>query len=98
MWVRFVWYGRGRARGGLGRWAHGRPVGSKAPTARSLEPPMRATTLLNRVLDLAGVRVTGVELGAARSGGPVVIDVSLRRRVLTCSLCSFTTSARYDLR
>ena len=37
---------------------------------------MRATTLLNRVLNLAGVRVTGVELGAAGTGGPVVVDVS----------------------
>ena len=40
----------------------------------------------------------GVDLGAAGSGGPVVIDVSLRRRVLTCPLCSHATLARYDLR
>ena len=59
---------------------------------------MRATTLLNRVLDVSGVRVTGVELGMVGAGGPVVIDVSLRRRVLTCPACSFTTPARYDLR
>jgi hypothetical protein len=59
---------------------------------------MRATTLLNRVLDVAGVRVTGVELGPVGSGGPVVIDVSLRRRVLACPACSFTTRARYDVR
>ena len=36
---------------------------------------MRAPTLLNRVLDLPGVRVTGVDLG-----GPVgVVSMELRR-------------------
>ena len=59
---------------------------------------MRATTLLNRILDLPGVRVTGVDLGEPGGRGQVVVDVALRRRVLACTACSFTTSRRYDRR
>ena len=59
---------------------------------------MRATTLLNRVLDLPGLRVVGVDLDDPAGGGSVVIDVCLRRRVLACPVCSFTTSRRYDRR
>ena len=33
---------------------------------------MRATTLLNRVFDLPGVRVTGVDLDEVDGTGPVV--------------------------
>jgi transposase len=47
---------------------------------------------------VSGVRVTSVDPGAAGGGSPVVVDVSLRRRVLACPACSFTTRARYDLR
>jgi hypothetical protein len=45
---------------------------------------VRATTLLNRVLDLPGLRVVGVDLDDPAGGGSVVIDVCLRRRVLAC--------------
>ena len=59
---------------------------------------MRATTLLNRVLDLPGVRVIGVDLGEPDGTGQVVVDVALRRRMLVRPTCSFTTSRRYDRR
>ena len=59
---------------------------------------MRATTLLNRVFDLPGVRVTGVDLGEVDGTGQVVVDVALRARLLACPACSFTTSRRYDRR
>ena len=45
---------------------------------------MRATTLLNRVFDLPGVRVTGVDLGEVDDTGQVVVEVALRARVLVC--------------
>lgn len=45
---------------------------------------MRATTLLNRVLNLTGVRVTEVDPGAD-SGDPVLIRVALKaRKRLSC--------------
>ena len=53
---------------------------------------MRATTLLNRVFDLPGVRVTGVDLGEVDGTGQVVVEVALRARLLACPACSFTTS------
>ena len=60
---------------------------------------MRATTLLNRVLDLSGVRVTGVRLDEADGDGSVVVvDVALRRRALRCPSCSFSARRRYDRR
>jgi transposase len=59
---------------------------------------VRATTLLNRVFDLPGVRVIDVDVGEAGGTGEVVVDVALRRRVLVCPTCSFTTSRRYDRR
>src|SRR5680860_902602 len=59
---------------------------------------MRATTLLNRVLNLPGVSVVGVDLDGLDGGRPVVLDVALRRRRLACPSCSFTTSRRYDRR
>lgn len=77
---------------------HGWLVGSGLLQQPILEPPVRATTLLNRVLDLPGLRVVGVDLGDPAGGGSVVIDVCLRRRVLACPVCSFTTSRRYDRR
>lgn len=59
---------------------------------------MRATTLLNRVLDLPGVRVVGVDPKALEGDGPVVLEVALRRRRLACPWCPFTTTRRYDRR
>jgi transposase len=59
---------------------------------------MRATTLLNRVFDLPGVRVTGVDLGEVDGTGQVVVEVALRARLLACPACSFTTPRRYDRR
>ncbi|MQA92547.1 MAG: ISL3 family transposase [Gemmatimonas sp.] len=55
---------------------------------------MRATTLLNRLLALAGIRVLGVSV----AGDTVVVDVGLRRRKLVCPLCEFSTSNRHDTR
>ena len=80
-----------------GLW-HGWLVGSGLLQQPILEPPVRATTLLNRVLDLPGLRVVGVDLDDPAGGGSVVIDVCLRRRVLACPVCSFTTFRRYDRR
>jgi transposase len=59
---------------------------------------VRATTLLNRVLDLAGVNVVGLDLEDLGSGGPVVVQVAARRRVLECPHCAFRTSRHYDRR
>jgi transposase len=60
---------------------------------------VRASTLLNRLLDLDGVRVTGVDLDGLDRGGPVVVQVaSSRRRVPSCPHCAFRTGVRYDRR
>ena len=59
---------------------------------------MRASTLLNGVLDLPGVRVVGVGAQAPTGRGPVILEVALTRRRLVCPSCSFTTSQRYDRR
>ncbi len=56
---------------------------------------MRAATLLNRLLDLPGIRVEGVSLPGE---GRLVLDVALRRRGLTCPLCGWRTRNRYDTR
>lgn len=56
---------------------------------------MRAATLLNRLLDLPGIRVEGVSLPGE---GRLVLDVALRRRALTCPLCGWRTRNRYDTR
>jgi len=58
---------------------------------------VRASTLLNRLLDLPGIAVRRVSLPASR-GTPLVVDVVLRARRLACPLCEFTTWARYDSR
>lgn len=58
---------------------------------------MRASTLLNCVLDLPEVRVRGVQVGAG-SRGVVVVTVAARRGVLRCPLCGFTTRRVYDTR
>ena len=59
---------------------------------------MRATTLLNRVLDLPGARVSGVDPQALLWAAPLVVDVALKRKNLICSRCSYTTRHRYDVR
>jgi transposase len=56
---------------------------------------VRAATLLNRLLDLPGIRVEGVSLPGE---GRLVLDVALRRRALTCPLCGWRTRYRYDTR
>lgn len=55
---------------------------------------MRVTTLCKRLLDLDGISVTKVDF----AGDVLVADVVLRRRLLTCGRCEFTTRARYDIR
>ena len=59
---------------------------------------MRATTLLNRVLDLPGVRVSGVDPDSLRGDGELLVDLRPRRRRLACPWCSFSTRHRYDRR
>lgn len=58
---------------------------------------VRATTLLNKLLDLPGIVVSGVSFPP---GDPnvMVIDVALTRRKLVCPCCDHTTRARYDTR
>ena len=55
---------------------------------------MRASTLLNAVLELPGVRVGKV----AVVDGELRVRVGLRRRRLACPRCGFTTRHRYDTR
>jgi transposase len=55
---------------------------------------VRVTTLCKRLLDLDGISVTKVDF----AGGVLVADVALRRRLLACPRCEFTTRARYDTR
>jgi transposase len=55
---------------------------------------VRASTLLNSLLDLRGVRVDKT----AVCDDELRVMVSLRRRRLGCPQCSFTTRHRYDTR
>jgi transposase len=55
---------------------------------------VRATTLLNRVLGLPGVRVRAVAI----EDNEVRVSVGLRRRRLVCPRCSYSTRHRYDTR
>jgi transposase len=55
---------------------------------------VRATTLLNNLLDLSGITVSGVSW----RGRQLLVEVRLRAKRLACPLCSFTTRARYDTR
>ena len=59
---------------------------------------MRASTLLNRVLKLDGVTVADVDLGGVSGGGPVLVRLRTRGRVMTCPSCSYQTRHRYDSR
>src|SRR5699024_388455 len=52
------------------------------------------TTLFNRLLDLDGVNVRRIDFDEDQ----VVVQVALKRRKLTCPLCEYSTSARYDTR
>jgi transposase len=58
---------------------------------------VRATTLLNRLLDLPGVTVAGVSFPADRPG-VLVVEVALRRGRLQCPHCGFLTRFRHDTR
>jgi transposase len=58
---------------------------------------VRATTLLNGLLNLPGIAVRGVSLPVDRAA-PMVVTVALRAWRLACPLCDFTTRARYDTR
>ncbi|MCI4673765.1 ISL3 family transposase [Candidatus Mycolicibacterium alkanivorans] len=55
---------------------------------------MRASTLLNSLLGLSGVRAGKT----AVCDGELRVTVSLRRRRLCCPQCSFSTGHRYDTR
>lgn len=55
---------------------------------------MRATTLMNRLLDLEGVTVTSVKATTQT----VIVQVRLRRRRLVCPECGYATRWRYDTR
>ena len=54
---------------------------------------MRATTLLNRVLDLPKTMVRDVECG-----DKVTVWVRPQHRVMCCPHCAFRTRHRYDTR
>jgi transposase len=56
---------------------------------------VRDSTLLNRLLDLPGVRVRGASLS---SPGLLVVDLALRRLRLVCPHCGYQTRWRYDTR
>jgi transposase len=56
---------------------------------------VRDSTLLNRLLELPGVRVVGMWLP---SPGLLVVDLALRRRRLVCPQCGWRTRWRYDTR
>jgi transposase len=58
---------------------------------------VRATTLLNRQLDLPGINVQGVSFPPS-DPGVMIVDVCLRRVRLHCPLCGYATRARYDRR
>ncbi|MGI9016109.1 MAG: helix-turn-helix domain-containing protein, partial [Euzebya sp.] len=55
---------------------------------------MRATTVFNKLLQLVGVWVTGVEFVA--EDDVVFVDVRLRRRLLVCPHCGWSTAARHN--
>jgi transposase len=58
---------------------------------------VRATTLLNKLLDLPGITVSGVSF-PPEDRNVMVVDVALSRRKLVCPHCAHTTRARYDTR
>ena len=58
---------------------------------------MRATTLLNQLLDLPGIAVSGVSF-PAQDPNVMIVDVRVRGRRLACPHCAYRTRARYDTR
>ena len=81
---------------GAGRGAH--DLRHDAGVVRRLRiegsQAVRATTVFNRLLDLVGVWVTGVEF--VNDDHTVFVDVRLRRRRLQCPHCGWTTAARHN--
>lgn len=60
---------------------------------------MRATTLLNRLLDLPGVAAVDPQSWQVEpGGGEIGVRVRLTRRRLVCPECSYATAHRYDTR
>jgi transposase len=55
---------------------------------------VRLSTVFNKLLNLVGAWVTGVEFDDDE--GVVVVDVRLRRRLLECPHCGWRTSARHN--
>ena len=55
---------------------------------------MRATTVFNKLLRLVGAWVTAVEF--VGDEGVVFVDVRLRRRLLVCPECGWSTAARHN--
>jgi transposase len=62
---------------------------------REVATAVRDSTLLNRLLDLPGVRVRGASLS---SPGLLVVDLALRRLRLVCPHCGYQTRWRHDTR
>jgi hypothetical protein len=61
--------------------------------------PVRAATLLNRLLGLEGVAAVDPESWQVEpGGGEIVVRVRLARRRLVCPECSYATAHRYDTR
>lgn len=58
---------------------------------------VRATTLLNKLLDLPSIAVSGVSF-PAQDPNAMIIDVTVRGRKLACPHCDYRTKARYDTR
>lgn len=58
---------------------------------------MRDTTLLNKLLDLPGIAVSGVSF-PAQDPNLLIVDVRVRGRRLACPHCDYRTRARYDTR
>ncbi len=60
---------------------------------------MRATTLLNRLLDLPGVAAVDPQSWQVEAGGGEMgVRFRLIRRRLVCPECSYATAHRYDTR
>jgi transposase len=58
---------------------------------------VRATTLLNRLLDLPGIAVSGVSFPATDPNA-MIVHATVRRRKLSCPHCDYRTRTRYDTR
>jgi len=58
---------------------------------------VRATTLLNKLLDLPGITTSGVSF-SPEDPNVMVVDVVLTRRKLVCPHCGHATRSRYDTR